>query len=153
MKYLALDVGDKRVGVACGDSDVRIATPLEVLTRVSPEQDARALAKLARDYDAEHLIVGLPRNMDGTLGPQADAVIAYAEWIAATIKLPVTLWDERLSTAEASKRMYDGGGRGKKSRRTLDAIAAALILQDYLDSHADANTEREDSHNDDFVQS
>jgi putative holliday junction resolvase len=150
MKYLALDVGDKRVGVACGDSGVRIATPLEVLKRVSPEQDARALAKLVHDYDADHLIVGLPRNMDGSVGAQAEAVIAYAESIAAAIQLPLTLWDERLSTVEATRRTHESGGRGKKSRQTLDAIAAALILQDYIDSQLDSSADREDRDSDDL---
>ncbi len=141
MKYLGLDVGDRRVGVACGDSQVRIATPLEVIARAAIEQDARALAKIVRDYDAEQLIVGLPRNMDGTQGAQADAVIAYAEKIAHALNLPLTLWDERLSTVEATKRTHETGARGKKSRRGLDAIAAAVILQDYLDSQSGSATE------------
>ncbi|MCI0477306.1 MAG: Holliday junction resolvase RuvX [Anaerolineales bacterium] len=141
MKYLGLDIGDKRVGVACGDAQVRIATPLEVVTRVSIELDARALAKIARDYDAEQLIVGLPRNMDGTQGAQADAVIAYAEKIAQAIHLPLTFWDERLSTVEATRRTHETGARGKKSRRHLDAIAAAVILQDFLDSQVEASPE------------
>ncbi|MEW5721451.1 MAG: Holliday junction resolvase RuvX [Chloroflexota bacterium] len=141
MKYLGLDVGDRRVGVACGDSEVRIATPLEVVARGTIEQDARALAKIVRDYDAEQLIVGLPRNMDGTQGAQADAVIAYAEKIAHALNLPLTLWDERLSTVEATKRAHETGARGKKSRRGLDAIAAAVILQDFLDSQSGSATE------------
>lgn len=143
MKYLGLDIGDKRVGVACGDSDVRIATPLEVITRGSIEQDARALAKIVRDYDAEQLIVGLPRNMDGTQGAQADAARAYAEKIARALSLPLTLWDERLTTVEATRRTHATGARGKKSRRGLDAIAAAVILQDFLDSQVIA-TENQD---------
>jgi len=138
MKYIGLDIGDKRIGVACGDSEVRIATPLEVIARGSIEQDTRALAKIVRGYDAEQLIVGLPRNMDGTQGTQADRVIAYAEKIARALNLPLTLWDERLSTIEATKRTRETGARGKKSRRSLDAIAAAVILQDYMDSHLSA---------------
>lgn len=134
MKYIGLDIGDRRIGVACGDSDVRIATPIAVITRVSIEQDVRALAEIAREYDAAQLIVGFPRNMDGTQGTQADVVIACAEKIARAIGIPLAFWDERLSTVEAAKRTHETGGRGKKSRRTLDAIAAAVILQDFLDS-------------------
>jgi putative Holliday junction resolvase len=141
VKYICLDIGDKRVGVACGDSEVRIATPRQVIARGSIEQDAHALAKIARDYDAEQLIVGLPRNMDGTQGAQADAVIAYAEKIARALNLPTTLWDERLSTVEATRRTHETGARGKKSRRGLDAIAAAVILQDFLDSQSESVTE------------
>lgn len=134
MKYLGLDIGDKRVGVACGDTDVRIATPIGILARSSLAQDARALAKMVRGYGAEHLIVGLPRNLDGTSGAQAQGVTAYAQALAQIIGLPLTFWDERLSTAEATRRVQATGARGKKSRRHLDAIAAAVILQDFLDS-------------------
>lgn len=134
MKYLGLDIGDKRVGVACGDSEVRIATPVRVIARGTLAQDARALAQIARDYDAARLIVGLPRNMDGTQGAQADAVIAYAQHLARMIALPLTFWDERLTTVAATQRVQATGARGKKSRRHLDAIAAAVILQDFLDS-------------------
>jgi putative Holliday junction resolvase len=141
VKYIGLDIGDKRIGVACGDSEVRIATPLEVIARGSIEQDVRALAKIAREYDVAQLIAGLPRNMDGTQGIQAGAVIAYAEKIARAINLPLTFWDERLSTVEATQRAHETGARGKKSRRTLDAIAAAVILQDYLDSQSGVATE------------
>lgn len=141
MKYLGLDIGDKRVGVACGDAEVRIATPLAVIVRGSIEQDARTLAEIAREYDAAQLIVGLPRNMNGTHGAQADAVIAYAQNIARALQLPVIFWDERLTTIEATQRAHETGARGKKSRRHLDAIAAAVILQDFLDSHSGAATE------------
>jgi len=141
VKYIGLDIGDRRVGVACGDAEVRIATPLEVIARGSIEQDARTLAKIAHDYDVGQLIVGLPRNMDGTQGAQADAVIAYAEKIAQAIHLPFTLWDERLSTVEATRRTHETGARGKKSRRGLDAIAAAVILQDFLDSQSGGTPE------------
>jgi putative holliday junction resolvase len=140
VKYICLDIGDRRIGVACGDVEVRIATPLEVIVRGSIEQDARALAKIAHDYDAEQLLVGLPRNMDGTQGAQADAVIAYAEKTAQALHLPLTFWDERLSTVEATRRTHETGARGKKSRRGLDAIAAAVILQDFLDSQSRADT-------------
>jgi len=138
MKYLCLDIGDKRIGVACGDTEVRIATPVTVLPRGSLAQDARALAHLVRAYEATHLIVGLPRNMDGTQGEQAEAVQAYARTLAQAVGLPLTFWDERLSTVEATRRVQGTGARGKKSRRHLDAIAAAVILQDFLDSQPDS---------------
>ncbi len=133
MKFLGLDVGNRRVGVAFGDSEVRLATPGEVLTRGSFDDDARALAKWAREYGAAQLIVGLPRNMDDTRGAQAAAVMTYAERIGRALDLPVVFWDERLTTIEATQRAHETGGRGKKSRRGLDAVAAAVILQDYMD--------------------
>ncbi len=134
MKYLGLDIGDRRIGVAFGDSDLGIATPVDVITRQSWERDAQALANFVREYDAAQLIVGLPRNMNGSQGAQAESVIAYADDIANVLAVPVVLWDERLSTVEATARAHATGARGKKSRRGLDAIAAAVILQDYLDS-------------------
>ncbi len=134
MKFLGLDVGDRRVGVAFGDSELRLATPVDVIVRSSIEADLRALEKLARSYDAAQLVVGLPRNMDGTRGAQAESATAYAEQIARALHLPVVFWDERLTTVEATRRTHATGARGKKSRRALDAIAAAVILQDYMDS-------------------
>jgi putative Holliday junction resolvase len=139
MKFLGLDIGDRRIGIAHADSEVRIATPVAVVERVSLQRDVRAIGDLARKYEAAQLIVGLPRNMDGTSGAQAEAVIAYAEKIAHAVNLPVVFWDERLSTVEATRRAHETSApaqrrRRKKSRHTLDAIAAAVILQDYLDA-------------------
>ena len=134
MKFLGLDVGERRVGIAVGDDELRIATPLEVIERRSLEEDARAVDQLARKFSVDHLIVGLPRNMDDSSGAQAESVKAYAGEVARAVGLPLTFWDERLTTIEATERIHTGGGRGKKSRRTLDAIAASVILQDFLDS-------------------
>jgi putative Holliday junction resolvase len=136
MKLLGLDVGDRRVGIAFGDTDLRLATPVDVITRATPEQDARALAVFAQKYDIAQLVVGLPRNMDGTQGAQANAVVVYAEKIARALDLPLLFWDERLTTIEAAQRMLPQAGRKKKARRALDAIAAALILQDFMDSQS-----------------
>ena len=133
MKFLGLDIGDRRVGVAFGDSELRLATPVDVFTRASIAEDAETIGKFAREYDVERLIVGLPRNMDGTTGAQAEAVTRYAGQVAHTLNLPIIFWDERLTTVEATRRTQETGGRGKKARRGLDAIAAAVILQDYLD--------------------
>ncbi len=134
MRFIGLDIGDRRIGVAFGDSELRMATPVDVITRVSFEQDAHAISNFVHEYDAWQIVVGLPRNMDGTQGPQADAVIAYAKNIAEAINIPLIFWDERLSTVEATRRTQETGARGKKSRRHLDALAAAVILQDFLDS-------------------
>jgi putative pre-16S rRNA nuclease len=138
VKYMALDVGDRRVGAAVGDSDLRIATPIDVIERKSPEQDARIFGELASKYGVGRLIVGLPRNMDETVGPQAESVRAYGEKIAQWLNLPLTLWDERLTTIDAAARLASSGAHGKRSRRTLDAIAASVILQDYMDSQEKA---------------
>ncbi len=136
--------------MAFGDSGLVMATPLEVIERVSYEQDAARINAIIREYDAELIIAGLPRNMDGSTGPQAQSTQAYVERVKPLLRVPVQFWDERLTTVEASQRqqssptgqgtlsgrMPSGHGtrRGKKSRRGLDAIAAAVILQDYLDA-------------------
>ncbi len=134
MRLIGLDVGDRRIGVAFGDSELRMATPVDVITRSSFEEDARVISKFVHEYDAWQLVVGLPRNMDGTQGAQAESVITYAKNIAEAIDVPLVFWDERLSTVEATRRTHETGARGKKSRRNLDAVAAAVILQDFLDS-------------------
>lgn len=143
MKLLGLDVGNRRVGVAFGDSELAIATPLEVLERSSVPQDANKIVRLVRDYAAELIIVGLPRNTDGTLGEQARAVEGYVSAIRCEISTPLILWDEHLTTVEASRRTHESGGHGKKSRRNLDAIAAAVILQDYMDSQSNKRQNEE----------
>lgn len=139
MKYLGLDVGERRVGAAIGDDELRIATPLDVIERKLIDDDARAIGELARKYSPQHLVVGLPHNMDNSAGAQAESVKTYAEKISAALRLPLTFWDERLTTVEATSRVHAGGGHGKKSRRALDAIAASVILQDFLDSHSAAS--------------
>jgi len=145
MKYLGLDVGNRRVGAAVGDDEMKIATPLEVIERKTIEEDARAIGDLAKNYSAEHLLVGLPRNMDDSAGAQAEVVQAYAAQVARVLGLPLTFWDERLTTLEAAARIHASGGKGKKSRKSLDAIAASVILQDFLDSQ---QTVHENTRND-----
>ncbi len=135
MKFLALDFGDKRIGLAVGDSTMKMATPLDVIQRTSLLQETEALAQVVRNYDIDELVVGIPRNTDLTFGSQAEAARAYAQEVAAKLGLRVEFWDEHLTTAEATRRQHETGARGKKARRNLDAIAAAVILQDFLDSN------------------
>lgn len=146
MKFLGLDVGNRRVGIAFGDSELRLATPVNVFDRATILEDMRVIGQYVHEYDAVRLIVGLPRNMDGTHGTQAGAVTRYAERIAGALSLPVIFWDERLTTVEATRRTREAAGakqsmrgdrRSKKSRFGLDAIAAAVILQDYIDNGGD----------------
>lgn len=143
MKFLGLDVGNRRVGIAFGDSDLRLATPVDVFARGTIAQDVSVVGKYVQEYDVARLIVGMPRNMDGTHGGQAEAVTRYAERVAGALNLPLIFWDERLSTVEAARRTQEingprqaarGARRTRKSRIELDAIAAAVILQDYIDN-------------------
>lgn len=137
-RYMAIDLGDKRTGLAVGDSVLRIASPLEVIEVPSDREAGAALvaeiARAARSVGADVLVVGLPLNMDGTEGPRAKAVRTLAGLIGAQVGRPVVFHDERLSTARADWQMARTGmTRGEKKGRR-DAIAAAAILQEFLDA-------------------
>ncbi len=134
MRILALDVGDKRIGVAISDPSQLLARSLKVIQRGSRQEDFAAVARLVEEYEVEKVVVGYPRSLDGTVGEQADKVERYAAGLAKAMDVPLVLWDERFSTVSAEKLMREAGSRGKKRRERVDAVAAAVILQDYLDS-------------------
>lgn len=134
MRYLALDVGTRRIGVATGSDELRIASPLVVIERSQIERDAERIRSLVRQYEAERIIVGLPRELDGTIGDQAKQVIEYAERLQFLVGLPVQFHDERYSTAEALARRREAGVSEKRGRPTIDAAAAAVILQDFFEA-------------------
>jgi putative Holliday junction resolvase len=139
MRYLALDVGDRRVGVAVSDETGSIAAPLTVIRRASKVQDFAHIARLVRELEVGGLIVGHPLNDDGSAGPQAQRIERYALALAKDLQadgldLPLTLWDESLSTRRAQQAMIAAGRKARQRRARLDAVAAAVILQDYLDA-------------------
>jgi putative Holliday junction resolvase len=130
-RWLGIDHGTKRIGVAVADSDGGIASP-ETVIPAEPAADAvRTIAKLADDYEAEGIVVGLPLNMDGTEGPQAQLAKALARQLAETTGLEVRLWDERLSSFQADQAIA-GLLTRKKRKARQDAIAAAVVLHDFL---------------------
>ncbi len=133
LRYLALDVGNKRVGVAVGSSEARIATPLTVIERVSVEQDAARILEIVREYEVETIIVGLPRNANDTTSDQETLTRNYMEQLHSALALPITYFDERYSTSAAMHQQRARGVNEKRGRATLDASAAAVILQDFLD--------------------
>lgn len=138
IKLLALDVGERRIGVAVSDALGLIATPLAVIRRSSREADFHRIADLVREQQAGALVVGHPLNTDGSAGPQAQRVERYAASLEQALRdkgldLPLILWDEHGSTQRAQQAMI-AAGRGARDRRArIDAAAAAIILQDYLD--------------------
>jgi putative Holliday junction resolvase len=134
MRYLGLDVGNRRVGIAIGSSEARIATPLEVMLRKDIERDAAHLLKIIRAYEVEELVAGLPRNTDNTEGEQERLTREYVARLQAELALPIRLYDERYSTATAMQAQRERGVDEKRGRARLDANAAAVILQDFLDS-------------------
>ena len=138
MRILALDVGERHTGVAISDPTLTIARPVETIHHQSKEELCSAVAALVEEHDAASVVVGRPLSLDGSVGPQARLVDGYAEALAQQLDVPVTLWDERFSTATADEILRET--RREKARRRarsngeIDAIAAAVILQSYLDS-------------------
>ena len=135
MRALGVDLGTRRVGLALSDSDGRIATPLEVLERSGSEaRDHAAIGEVATEHDVEVLVVGLPISLDGSMGPAARAARAEVGRLAAAVGVPVQTWDERLSTAEAERHLEMAEVRGSRRRRVVDMVAAAVLLQSWLDA-------------------
>jgi len=128
---MALDVGEKRIGVAISDESHLIATPLTTLKRASKREDFDAIAKLVAGHAVEKLIVGLPRTLRGEEGPQAGRVRRYVEALSAAVDTPIAFHDERYSSREAEDRLAAASPR-RRAKGEIDAAAAAIILQDYL---------------------
>jgi putative Holliday junction resolvase len=134
MRVLALDVGEKRIGVAISDLSQTLARSLEVIQGGSRQEGFTAVGRLIEEYEVEKVVVGYPRSLDGMAGAQAERVERYAADLAKAVTVPVLLWDERFSTVSAERLMREAGLRGEKKQERVDAVAAAVILQDYLDS-------------------
>jgi len=138
VRILGLDPGERRIGIAISDPTGTLAHPLQTLVRGSREEDFAAIAALVAEHDVELVVVGWPLSLDGTEGPQARRVARYTDALAACLPVPVVSWDERFTTAAADEilRQIRGrkGRRRARARGQVDAIAAAVILQSYLDS-------------------
>ena len=162
MRSLGIDVGDKRTGVAVSDPEGILATPLTVLASKDEDAFINEILKLVEQYKAERIVVGLPRRLNGELGKQATKVTVFTDKLSLQAKqsnlhqLDIQLWDERLSTKVAKRLKMEAGGKGSKPRSRVkkgarnhpfsakaevDAIAAAFILQGFLDSHRLNNNE------------
>lgn len=139
MRRLSLDIGDVRIGVAISDPSGSVATPLTVLDARSLRADLRPLLRLMEDYEVGLVVAGLPLGMSGTEGPQARAVRTTVEWLRGVLPVPIELWDERLSSAEARRVMSESGVSDRKKRGSVDKLAAAIFLQSYLDAHRGAS--------------
>jgi len=134
VRVLAIDPGTVRLGLALSDPTGVIASPLRVLRRVSPDRDLAAIAALVREHAVEEVVVGLPRRLDGTLDAAAQEARDFAQAVRAAAAVPVRLWDERLTTVAAERHLVAAGLRRQQRRATVDAVAAALLLQSYLDA-------------------
>jgi putative Holliday junction resolvase len=140
---MGLDVGTKRIGVALSDPCGWIAQGLEIVRRGgTPGAEMDRLKEIAASYGVEQVIIGLPRNMDGSLGPQAEVIRVFADELAAALNLPVEFWDERLTTVAAEKLLLQADLSRSRRRRVIDKIAAAIMLQNYLDYKMEINSLR-----------
>ncbi len=136
MRILALDIGERRIGVAVSDPTGTIARPLQTLERTSQEKDFAAIVELVTEHNAQLVVVGRPLTLRGEVGPQAQEVERYASNLANALPVPVQMWDERYSTSIAEEILHQTGRKRKqRNRGEVDAVAAAVILQGFLDSH------------------
>ncbi|MEY7999521.1 Holliday junction resolvase RuvX [Clostridium sp. Mt-5] len=134
MRILGLDIGDRTIGVALSDPLGFTAQGVTTIRRRNEERDIDELKAVCEKYNVELIVSGLPKNMNGTLGPQSEKVIKFCKSIEEFIKLPVKMWDERLTTVAANRAMLEGDLSRAKRKKIVDKMAATYILQGYLDS-------------------
>jgi putative Holliday junction resolvase len=134
-RFLGLDVGSKRIGVAVSDELGLTAQPvLTLIRRRNPREDVRSLARLARRFSVVAIVVGNPLHLSGEQSPRAENTQAFAAELGEFTGLPIHLWDERLTTREAHQILYEAGHPRQDHRRVVDQVAATLILQSFLDN-------------------
>ncbi len=133
MRIMALDVGSRTIGIACSDALLMTAQGIETIRRTSLENDFNRLRELISEYEVHELVVGMPKNMNGTKGDRAEKTEEFVEKMKAVIDLPVIFWDERLSTVMAERQLIAADVSRKKRKGIIDKMAAVVILQGYLD--------------------
>ena len=133
-RLLGLDLGTKTIGLALSDLERQIATPLETIQRVKFGLDAAALLKIAQKHQVSGLVIGLPLNMDGTEGPRVQSTRAFVRNLAPLTDLPIVFWDERMSTLAVTRTLLDADASRAKRAAVVDKMAAAYILQGFLEA-------------------
>ena len=134
MAILGLDYGEKRIGVALANGEGLLAIPMTIIERTGEKADLDKVHALTEEYEVKRIIVGLPLSLDGSIGRQAEEVLAFTRALSQHIKIPVDTWDERFSTVEAESLFSSTGMKREKRRDRRDAMAAAIILQGYIDN-------------------
>lgn len=135
-RILALDIGERRIGVAVSDETATVAQPLAVIAREGTAKDVERITQIAHQHEANEVVVGLPVTLRGEQAQAVQKVQAFVAHLRRALDVPIVLVDERLSTAEADRRMREADvGRGAR-RQQVDAVAAALILEKYLSQHS-----------------
>ena len=133
MRIMSLDVGSRTIGIACSDGLLMTAQGIETIRRTSLEKDFNRLQELIAEYEVHELVVGMPKNMNGTKGERAEKTEEFVEKMKEVIDLPVSYWDERLSTVMAERQLIAADVSRKKRKSVIDKMAAVVILQGYLD--------------------
>jgi putative Holliday junction resolvase len=141
MRTMGLDIGSQTIGVAISDELGLTAQGLKTVKRKSKEEDLKEIKAIITQFEIGKIVVGLPKNMDGTLGKQAEMVFRWIKALQDKIHLPMVTWDERLSTVGASKVLLEADLSRKKRKKVIDKLAAVLILQGYLDQSRNRNNE------------
>jgi putative Holliday junction resolvase len=139
MRIMGFDVGSFTIGIAISDELGITAQGLKTLKRRSMEDDLKEITTIIDQFKIEKIVVGLPKNMDGTLGKQAEFVLKWIKVLMDKIQVPVVTWDERLSTVGASKVLLEADLSRRKRKKVIDKLAAVLILQGYLDQSRRTN--------------
>jgi putative Holliday junction resolvase len=134
MRVLAIDHGTKRIGIALSDELKMIAQPLEFIPAEPFAAFVERLRTILREKEVEQIVVGMPRNMDGSYGPAAQKVREFVTALKEAVTVPIQLWDERLTSAQANRLLIQSDVRRDKRKEKVDKMAAAILLQSYLDS-------------------
>ena len=133
-RLIGLDLGTKTIGLAVSDSAFTVASPLQTIRRTKFTADAKQLLEIITEKNVGGIVLGLPRNMDGTEGPRAQSTRAFAQNMTGKTDLPIAFWDERLTSAEAERVLIDQADMTRKRRgEVIDKMAAAIILQNFMD--------------------
>lgn len=134
MRILGLDIGTKTIGVAISDPLGWTAQGITTIRRKNYTNDMEAIKKICNEYSVETIVAGMPKNMNGTIGPSGEMVIEFCERLKEVVNIDIEFWDERLTTVAAERSLIEGDVSRKKRKKVIDMLAAVIILQGYLDS-------------------
>lgn len=134
MRILGLDIGEKTIGVAVSDPLGFTAQGITTIQRQSKKKDVDELKKICEEYNVDTIVAGLPKNMNGTLGPSGEKILNFCDFIKENLNIPIKMWDERLTTVAAHRAMLEADLSRAKRKKIVDKVAATYILQGYLDS-------------------
>ena len=133
MRILGLDMGSKTIGVALSDPLGWTAQGITTIRRSKKEQDLEEVHKICKEYNVETIVIGLPKNMNGTIGEAGEKALEFAELLKEKTELPIEMWDERLTTVSANRAMLEADLSRKKRKQVIDGVSAVVILQSFLD--------------------